>query len=112
MRHRGKQKEAFRAAFSVAEDVWRWVHREESLPASIKTGGSVRKGTMLVFMRDHAGNLSAHADDHQLITVRRSVLPAPLPQLHSSSSNSNLVHVLAISRQRFPEARVCKRVSA
>ena len=45
--------------------------REEALPEAIKAGGSVRKGTVLVFTRDQAGNLTARADDHDLISVRR-----------------------------------------
>lgn len=44
--------------------------REEALPEAIKAGASVRKGTVLVFTRDQAGNLTARADDHDLITVR------------------------------------------
>lgn len=43
------------------------------MPEAIKAGGSVRKGTVLVFTRDQAGNLTARADSHDLITVRRCV---------------------------------------
>lgn len=38
----------------------------------------MRKGTVLVFTRDQAGNLTARADAHDLITVRRcAALPLP-----------------------------------
>jgi hypothetical protein len=47
------------------------VRREEALPESIKIGGSVRKGTVLTFTRDHEGTLCARANEHDLITVQR-----------------------------------------
>lgn len=48
--------------------------REEQLPDSIKSGKSVRKGTVLMFTRDQAGYLSAKADHHDLITVQSKPL--------------------------------------
>jgi hypothetical protein len=48
--------------------------REEALPASIKQGSSVRKGTVLVFTRSTSGSLSARAGDHDLITVQSQPL--------------------------------------
>ena len=48
--------------------------REEQLPDSIKSGKSVRKGTVLVFTRDQSGYLSAKADHHDLITVKSKPL--------------------------------------
>ena len=48
--------------------------REDQLPESIKTGKSVKKGTVLVFTRDQAGYLCAKADQHDLITVQSKPL--------------------------------------
>ncbi len=56
--------------------------REESLPESIKAGGSVRKGTVLTFTRDHAGTLSARADEHELVIVQRCAMVGPRLHIH------------------------------
>ena len=50
------------------------MHREDQLPESIKSGKSVKKGTVLVFTRDQAGHLCAKADQHDLITVQSKPL--------------------------------------
>ncbi|KAK9833568.1 hypothetical protein WJX81_006874 [Elliptochloris bilobata] len=49
---------------------------EESLPASIRAGGAVRKGTVLTFRRDAGGQLSAAANALPLVTVRSEPLAA------------------------------------
>src|SRR4051794_8540111 len=43
--------------------------KEETLPASIKAGSSVRKGTVLTFSRDNTGRLFAKANDCVLGSV-------------------------------------------
>ena len=50
------------------------MHREDQLPESIKSGKSVKKGTVLVFTRDESGHLCAKADQLDLITVQRKPL--------------------------------------
>ena len=43
--------------------------REENIPANIKEGESVKKGTLLIFRRDGAGRLRAAANEHALADV-------------------------------------------
>ena len=50
------------------------MRREDQLPESIKSGKSVKKGTVLVFTRDESGHLCAKADQHDLITVQSKPL--------------------------------------
>ena len=56
--------------------------REEALPAGIKEGQCVRKGTVLEFRRDAGGNLAARADDTPLITVASRPLCAAIFDLY------------------------------
>ena len=56
--------------------------REEALPAGIKDGQCVRKGTVLEFRRDAEGNLAARADDVPLITVASRPLCAAIFDLY------------------------------
>jgi hypothetical protein len=57
-------------------------HREEALPAGIKDGRSVRKGTVLTFTRDGGGTLAAHADAHELVKVQSKPLCAAIFDLY------------------------------
>ena len=50
------------------------MHREDTLPTSIRAGSAVRKGTVLTFRRDPGGQLSASANALPLVTVRSAPL--------------------------------------
>ena len=43
--------------------------KEESLPDSVKQGGSVKKGTVLAFVKQGPGTLTAKADGKKLVTI-------------------------------------------
>lgn len=44
--------------------------KEENLPASVKQGGSVKKGTLLAFVKHGPESLTAKANGQPLVTVR------------------------------------------
>ena len=48
--------------------------REGNLPAELRDGGSVRKGTVLLFSRDSQGHLKGKADGHPLVEVKSDKL--------------------------------------
>lgn len=43
--------------------------KEENLPESVKQGGSVKKGTLLAFVKHGSGTMTAKADGKALVTV-------------------------------------------
>lgn len=43
--------------------------KEENLPESVKQGGSVKKGTLLAFVKHGSGTMTAKADGTALVTV-------------------------------------------
>lgn len=60
--------------------------REEALPAAIKTGSSVKKGTTLTFVKRADGSLTAAADGHAISSVQSATLCAAVFDLYIGDS--------------------------
>ena len=60
--------------------------REEALPAAIKTGSSVKKGTTLTFVKRADGSLTAAADGHAISSVQSAALCAAVFDLYIGDS--------------------------